>query len=224
MPIDNQKRYIHLKSTGTMDFLTNPDRFLERQKEKGIITPVITVLVAAILSSLTVYITAPAILESLKMKILELDTTITESQLEVMLKMIYYSMIVTPFIATFVIWIVLTLVLFLISGIFSGSGKFSTLAKLVAYSYIPAILLSPASAYIAYESTKYMLYGVKSYLIPSLTLQIAIVAWQALYWAYAVKNARNLNLRNSAITALIVLIAYLFLTVFFLIPSPSEIL
>lgn len=195
-----------------MDFLTNPDRFLEGQKEKGMIVPVIIVLVAAFLSSLTVYITAPAILESIRMKVLESGATISESQLEVMLKMFYYSMIATPFIATFVIWIVLALILYLISGLFGGRGNFSTLAKLVAYSYIPVILLSPASIYVAYESTKYMLHGIKSYMIPSLTLQIAIAAWQTLYWTYAVKNARNLNLRNSAITALIVFIAYLLLT------------
>ncbi|WP_290595616.1 MULTISPECIES: Yip1 family protein [unclassified Archaeoglobus] len=195
-----------------MDFLTNPDRFLLSQRDRSFLIPIVLVTVAALLSSIAAYVVAPSTLEFVKRQILESGAPIEESQLDIILQVTFYSMVITPFIATFVIWLIISLILYAISGIFGGSGKFSTLAKLVAYSHIPPIILSPISIYLAYESTKYVLYGMKSYLIPSTTIQIAIVAWQAVYWTYAVKNARNLELRKSAITALVVFIAYLLLT------------
>ncbi|WP_456468904.1 YIP1 family protein [Archaeoglobus sp.] len=195
-----------------MDFLTNPDKFMERQKDKGFLLPIILVAVAATISSLTAYVATPYTLEFIKQQVMSSGAAITESQMEAMLRMVFYSMVITPFIATFIIWLIASLILHVISGIFGGSGNFSTLAKLVAYSHIPPIILSPVTVYLAYESSKYIIYGMKSYLVPSTTLQIAIVAWQTVYWTYAVKNARNLDLRKSAITALIVFIAYLLLT------------
>jgi len=195
-----------------MDFLTNPDKFMERQKDESFLLPIILVAVAATISSLTAYVAAPHTLEFIKQQVMSSGAAITESQMEAMLRMVFYSMVITPFIATFIIWLIASLILHVISGIFGGSGNFSTLAKLVAYSHIPPIILSPVTVYLAYESSKYIIYGMKSYLVPSTTLQIAIVAWQTVYWTYAVKNARNLDLRKSAITALIVFIAYLLLT------------
>lgn len=195
-----------------MDFLTNPDRFLLSQKERGFLIPIALVIAAALLSSITAYVVAPSTLELIKQRVLESGASVEESQLDIILQMTFYSMVITPFIATFVIWLIISLILYIISGVFGGSGEFSTLAKLVAYSHIPPIILSPVSMYLAYESTKYVLYGMKSYMIPPTIIQIAIVAWQAVYWTYAVKNARNLELKKSAITALVVFIAYMLLT------------
>ncbi len=195
-----------------MDFLTNPDRFLLSQKDRSFLIPVTLVIAAALLSSITAYVVAPSTLEFIKQQVLESGASVEESQLDIILQMTFYSMVITPFIATFVIWLIISLILYIISGVFGGSGEFSTLAKLVAYSHIPSIILSPVSMYLAYESTKYVLYGMKSYMIPPTIIQIAIVAWQAVYWTYAVKNARNLELKKSAITALVVFIAYMLLT------------
>ncbi len=195
-----------------MDFLTNPDRFLERQKDKGLLAPLAVVTVAAAVSSMSAYLTLPYLIQFIKSQLTE-NVAISQQQLDVILSMTYYGTIVSPFIATFVWWLILSLILYVISGILGGSGSFSTLAKLVSFSYIPPILLSPVTTYLAVESSKHLLYGAtKAYIIPSTTVQIAIAAWQAVYWTFAVKNARNLELRKSAITAGIVFVGYAVLT------------
>lgn len=206
-----------------MDVFVNPDRFMERQKNVGTLFPVLIITVAAMLASFTAYITAPFMIESIKRQLLASKSGVTQEQMEVILSFTYYSMTVTPFIMTFVVWLIISLVLYFISNFFGGKGSFSTLAKLVAFSYIPVIILSPVTVYLAYESSKYLIYGTShGYILPSTTIQVAILAWQSIYWTFAVKNARNLNLKSSAITALTVFVAYLIPTVFFLFSSLSR--
>ncbi len=202
-----------------MDFLTNPDRFLERQKDRGLLVPLAVITVAAVISSLSAYMTLPYLTQFIKSQLSE-NVAISQQQLDVILSMTYYGTIISPFIATFVGWLILSLILYVVSSILGGSGNFSTLAKLVSFSYIPPILLSPVTTYLAVESSKQLLYGIpKAYVIPSTTVQIAIAAWQAIYWAFAIKNSRNLELRKSAISAGIVFIGYVVLTLVSLIFS-----
>lgn len=187
-----------------MEVITNPDGFMEKNRDIGFAIPLVVVSIAAVLGSITGYITAPAAIEAAR----KAFTGMTEEQIELVLRMIYFSAIFSPFIATFGMWLLMTLVLYAISGLFGGSGSFSTLAKLVAFSYIPTILLSPVTIYMAYDSAKY---GMQNY-GASAVLGIAITIWQYLYWTYAVKNARNLPLKKSAIAAAIPLIVILALT------------
>ncbi len=190
-----------------MEVITNPDGFMERNKDIGFAIPLAIVSVAAILGSITGYITAPAAIEAARKAFV--GTGMTKEQMELVLRMIYYSAILSPLIATFGMWLLMVLVLYAISGLFGGSGSFSTLAKLVAFSYIPTILLSPVTIYMAYDAAKY---GMQSYGAASTVLGIAITIWQYLYWTYAVKNARNLPLKKSAIVAAIPLIVILAFT------------
>lgn len=194
-----------------MEVITNPDSFLKKRLEKGIGEALAVVVAAALISSLASYIVAPMMLESVRERISEVGS-LTEEQIEATLQMTYYMMLISPFIATLVIWLVISVVLHILSALFGGEGNFGNLAKLVAYSHIPVIILSPISIYLSYETTQQVLYGIKSSLLPNAILGVATTLWQAVYWTFAVKNARNLSLKNAAIVAGIVFIGYFLLT------------
>ncbi|WP_202318934.1 Yip1 family protein [Archaeoglobus neptunius] len=193
-----------------MDFLTNPDRFMERQKSGRFLLPVSIVAISAVISSATSYVLIPTVVEVLKKQLQ--GAGITGQQLEAAIQITQISMIISPFIVTFIGWLVISAILYVISGILGGNGSFSDLTKLVAFSYIPAIILSPVTSYLAVEQTKYALAGIKAYAIPTAILTISVAAWQAVYWAFAVKHARDLELRKSAMASSIVFIGYLLLT------------
>lgn len=197
-----------------MEFISNPDSFLRKRLEEGFAIPILLVLVAGIISSLTVYIAAPGILELTRQQITGIG--LTEEQVEAILQMTYYGMLISPFVATFVVWIAISAILYVLSALFGGEGSFSSLTKLVAYSHIPVIILSPVSIYISYENVPYIAAGMKGHLLSSLVLNVSVFAWQAIYWIFALKNARNLSLKNSAIAVAIavaiVFIAYLLLS------------
>ncbi len=201
-----------------MDFLINPDKFLERQRDGGLLIPLAVVALAAILSSISAYLTLPYLLQFIKSQLAH--SGLSKQQLDVILNMTYYGTVISPFIVTFVGWLFISLILYAISSLLGGQGNFSTLAKLVSFSYIPPIALSPVTMYLSVESSKHLLYGIsKAYMLPSVTVQFAIAAWQAIYWTFAVKNARNLELKKSALTAGLVLIGYAALTLTSLIFS-----
>ena len=194
-----------------MEVITNPDSFLRKRLEKRFWEAFTVVIVAAVISSLASYVVAPIILENMRERISEVGG-LTEEQIEAMLNMTYFGMLLSPFIATLVFWLIISAILYVLSALFGGEGSFGNLTKLVAYSYIPVIILSPISIYLSYETAQQIFYGLKSSLLPNAILRIATTLWQAVYWTFAVKNARNLDLRNSAIVAGIVFIAYILLT------------
>lgn len=202
-----------------MDFITNPDGFLGRKVNASFKLPLLIVLLAAAISSLSAYLLAPAIVENLREKLSEFPA-LTKKEVEAIVTFTYYSTIIAPIISTFVSWFVLSAILYVISAVFGGKGRFSDLAKLVAYSYIPVIILSPVSLYISIESLPHILHGSKSY--SNAIFGVAVTAWQSVYWTFAVKNARGLDLKKSAASAAIVFILSLLLTSLSLIfSSPS---
>lgn len=205
-----------------MELITNPDSFLRKRLEKRFGEALAILIVAATISSVASYMIAPTVLENLRKQFLAMG--LSGDQIELILSMTYYGMLISPFIATIVSWLIISAVLYLLSALFGGKGSLRNLAKLVAYSYIPVIILSPVSIYLSYETAQQLLYGFKSSLIPNTILAITTALWQSVYWVFAVKNARNLELRKSAIVAGVVFIAYLLLTTYSLILSfPSGI-
>jgi len=205
-----------------MELITNPDSFLRKRLEKRFGEALAIPIVAATISSVASYMIAPTVLENLRKQFLAMG--LSGDQIELILSMTYYGMLISPFIATIVSWLIISAVLYLLSALFGGKGSLRNLAKLVAYSYIPVIILSPVSIYLSYETAQQLLYGFKSSLIPNTILGITTALWQSVYWVFAVKNARNLELRKSAIVAGVVFIAYLLLTTYSLILSfPSGI-
>ncbi len=195
---------------GYLNIILDPDSFLAEWKNKSFLVPFAIVFVVALLASFTAYITAPAHSEMLKKTLVE--NGLSQDQAEAIAEMNFYSTVVMAAVMTFIVWLVLTAILYGISALFDGKGNFKTLLKLTAFSYIPSIIVFPVNAYIAREeATKMMIYGLKwmatlnSTVVASVTLSIVVTIWQAVYWTFAVKNARELELKKAAITSGILL-------------------
>ncbi len=184
-----------------MEIITNPERFIERHKDVGFAIPLLIILATATLSSVSGYISAPEIVEVARKTMYEAG--MSEEQIESLVTVVYYSTIATPFIMTFITWLILTLIVYIISSLLGGSGEFSKLLKLMAFGYIPEIILSPASIYLSYESSRYLLYGlrVSSVTLAQSLLNTTTMLWSMIYWMYAVKYARELPLKRSFISA-----------------------
>ncbi len=203
-----------------MDWLLNPDKFFSERKNIGFKLPVLIVLVSAIIATLTAHLSSDTVTE-LAVKAMK-EQGLSQSQIEMIKPIIYASTVGGAFVAVFVGWVVITLLIYLLSFIFKGKGKFTTLMKFVAFSYIPAILASPITLYLSYES-----FVMRNAEAPTASVLFGMVLyiWQAVYWTFAVKNARELSLRNSAIISAIVLILFLSSSVYTLLqPSVLEML
>lgn len=198
-----------------MELITNPDAFLERQKDIKFAIPLAVVLVAAILSAITAYFSSAAMSEA--MKDLLLQQGFSEEESKTLAQVTLYVGIISAFVMTFVVWAVVSLMLHGISGLFGGVGSFKTLLKLVAFSYIPSIILSPVNMYFSYEFgqiiEKYgVLEGIKAgETVAASTglIGVAVLLWQYVYWTFAVKNAEDLPLKKAAICAAIPLVVML---------------
>jgi len=187
-----------------MEVLLNPDKFFSERKNIGFKFPVLIVAISAIIAAFSAHLSTETVIEMASKALREQG--LSQSQIEIFKSFVYASMVVGAFIAVFIGWVVLTALLYLFSMIFRSRGKFTTLMKFVAFSYIPAILVCPITLYLSYES--FVMRNVSA--LPASTLfGIVISLWQAVYWTFAVKNARELSLRNSAITSAIVLALFI---------------
>jgi len=208
-----------------MEIITNPDTFMWRNRNVGFALPIAVVLTAAALGSVSGYLVAPAAVEMARNSLDELG--LSGEQIEGVLQFVYYSVIFSPFITTFAMWLIVSAVIYAISAIFGGRGSFGDLLKLMSFSFVPTILLSPVTIYLSYESSKYLAYGLEVYMqnyVAQALLNIALLIWQYLYWVYAVKNARGLSLGKSAIAAAIPMVAILVMALISLSSQLSAIL
>ncbi len=189
-----------------MELFTDPDTFLS--KHRTFKESIVIVLIAGVILSTISYTTADAYIKVIK------DVLVTRglaaNQVEVITSLMYYTTIITPIPVTFISWFVIAGLLYLVSIPFGGKGEFKELLKLTAFSFTPTIILSPINFYIASEISKgVLIYGFEflktwnEVRIASIILNIAITIWQYIYWTFAVKNARSLSLRSSAIVSLI---------------------
>ncbi len=202
-----------------MDVITNIDEFMKRQKDAGFGKPLVVIIITAILAAISGYISAPANVELQRYMLSKLGVPSTFMQSIVSLT--YVSSIVGPIIGVFVIWIVFAVVLYLISMIFGGEGDFKTLLKLLAYSFIPSIIVSPVHIYMSYYLSKafergvyYGLSALKSIKTAGIVIGLAVLLWQYIYWVYALKNGRNLAQKDAAITAAVLFAAFVILQIY----------
>ncbi|MCS7144354.1 MAG: YIP1 family protein [Archaeoglobaceae archaeon] len=203
-----------------MDILVNPDKFFSERKTIGFKLPFVLVLVSAIIATFTAHLSSDTVLEIASKEMRKQG--LSESEIEMFKSMIYASTVVAAFVVVFVGWVVITLVLYGLSAIFKGKGSFGTLMKFVAFSYIPVIILSPITIYLGYES--FVMRNPEALTI-SVFFGMVLYVWQSVYWVFALKNARELSMKHSAIASAIVLILFLSASIYTLLqPSLLEML
>lgn len=198
-----------------MDILVNPDRFFSERKTIGFKLPLIIVLISAIIATITAYFSLETVLEVAVKEMRKQG--LSGSQIEMFKPLVMVSTIGGAFVSVFIGWVVVTALLYVFSAIFKGKGSFATLMKFVAFSYVPAIILCPITIYLGYES---FVMRNSDALTASIFFGMVLYIWQSVYWVFAVKNARELSLKQSAIVSGIVLLIFLSASVYTLL-QPS---
>jgi len=135
-----------------------------------------------------------------------------------------YIGIIGSFIGMFAVWLILA-VMHGLSAFFGGTGSFRRTFEFVGYGFLPSLIGSaitiPMSAYYisnieipkislnTLQRNPDVMKAIMLSLIPkdlvysNLIINLAITAWSLTIWTFAVKNAREIELRKAFICALI---------------------
>ncbi|MPM32130.1 hypothetical protein SDC9_78689 [bioreactor metagenome] len=117
---------------------------------------------------------------------------------------------------TFFYWLILTLIFYSISYVFESRGYFKRTLEFVGYGFVPQILSSLIGVFVTYklmasvdfsqqnpqlisESMTQMLSNNPLY-YASQTIGILCLLLSAYIWVFALLHARNLSMKNAAIT------------------------
>lgn len=173
-----------------MDVLLNPDKFFTEHREMSFRVPIAIVTVLAVISAILAYSVVQIVLEKVPP---------TQEALNAVLFLSVFTGI-SAFVGVFLSWIISTAILYILSAIFRGKGKFTSLMKFSAFGFIPAIILSPINFYISAELFRS---PTVENLYAAVVLSGIAFAWQFVYLVFAVKNARELSVKKSAIVCAI---------------------
>lgn len=194
--------------------LTRPAAFFEAEAEDpGLLQPAIVVGVVAIFGAIASFPTLQT----------TLGTVPEGAQVFVLVALVFGLLIglVTPY----VIWLVYALLFYGISALFDGEGEFRDLFAMTGWGFAPRIIASLASA-----AATFILLPSGGFQSPEAAAQFAqelatspigiasevvgllMTLWAAWVWTYAVAEARNLSVRDAAITVGIVVAAAVILS------------
>jgi len=133
--------------------------------------------------------------------------------------------IIGSFIGIFAVWLILAAIMHGISAFFNGKGSFRRTFEFTGYGFLPSLIGSaitvPMSLYYisraeipkisltALQQNPDVIKAVMISLLPrdliysNLIINFAVTVWSLAIWTFAVKNAREIELRKAFITALI---------------------
>ncbi|RUM33667.1 MAG: hypothetical protein DSY33_03915 [Archaeoglobus sp.] len=201
---------------GVFDLLFNPDNFLrdEVKQNRAIWRGLTVVIVASILTAVNAYITSKPLSRAVYITLMKKNLEVARAASQ----LVRLSIVFAP-LSVIISWIVDSAILFALSSIFGGKGKFRDTVKVVAYSFIPSIVVFPFKCYIAINEAKLVeLIGISAlqnsvFYTANSILSLAVLAWQFLFWKYGIKNARNLNDKHATIVSAIFTVALLILAI-----------
>jgi hypothetical protein len=183
-----------------MDFLTDPDGFFaEQADDPDWVLPALIVLSGGIFGAAGSYFLFSFAAAGIEGTAMTVSIAIGVG---------------TALVIPFVLWLVYALVFYGISAVFDGEGSFGETVILTGWGYAPAVIGSFASMlafYYAAQSvppaTTFQEFAqiqgqIQSHQFLRWTnaLGLVLTLWQGVLWAYAMKHARNLSLRDAALT------------------------
>jgi len=199
-----------------MKLITNPDEFFEelKHREVRIKIPLLTIIIPlAVLLSIYQYILA-----------IKLSQAFPPELTRFFLIGAYIG-IAGSFIGVFAVWLILAVIMHGISSFFEGKGSFRRTFEFVGYGFLPSLIGSaitvpmslnyvmnvevPKITIAQLQQNPNVVKTVMLSLIPksliysNLIINIAITIWSLTIWTFAVKHAREIELRKAFITALI---------------------
>ncbi|WP_456374636.1 YIP1 family protein [Methanocaldococcus sp.] len=196
------------------ELILNPNNFFKNlvNREISLKEPFIIVLIFSILLSIYSYYTS-----SVMFKIFPPD-------MQSMLSFMTIISAISAFIGGFVAWLLIAIVMHIISMAFGGKGSFKRTFEFTGYGFLPNLIALCITIPIGY-------YFLSNVHIPALSMEqlknpiivkmvmkqifpktliytntligFAVTIWNLYIWTYAIKYARNLELKKAFITALI---------------------
>lgn len=204
----------------TLSLLTDPDGFFERRTPnpslKGPILVVAAIAAVDALASVLQFRFLSQIFEG---------AGVTGGLATALQAFTFAFVLVGPF----AIWLLYAGVFHGISLVFDGEGEFSTTLAFVGWGLLPSVLGSIAGAAINFYRFNVREYEVPAEMTPQATgefmqslqtgplvaltaaLGIVFTLWSAFLWTFGLKHARNLSLKQAALTVAVpVLLSLLF--------------
>lgn len=185
-----------------LSVLTNPDGFYKnRVDDPSLLQALGVITVVAAISAISSYFTLNKMFAGMP------DDTAAFGTIAVVFA------VVGGIVGPFIIWGIYSVVFYVISLAFDPEGSFRTLATFTAYGYVPYILnaiIGVGLTYLLFQSIQAPTTAqaaaqfqtqLQSQPLFQLSILIGIVfsLWRAFIWAFAVKHARNLTLKQSGI-------------------------
>lgn len=198
------------------DVIIHPDRFFaERSEEPLLLAPFIVVFVAAVTTVAGTIIVFTEI------------TSAMPSEVQAFSTVILTFGALGSFLGTFLMWFLMAGAFHSISIIFDGEGDFRTVISLTGWGFVPAIVAGLISTFVAmfvYQSVIFpqdpqklqlfveQLKG-RPELVTANVLRIVFYVWQGFVWVFAIRHARDLDLRDAAVTVFVPVLAVVVWTV-----------
>ncbi len=196
------------------ELILNPNNFFKNlsNKEISLKEPFIIVLVFSILIAISTYISTSILYK------------IFPPQYQQIMAFTKIIGLVSTFIGGFIAWLIISGIMHLISIAFKGEGSFKKTLSFVGYGFIPNIIGVLITIPIAYYYlsqihiqpltitqlqnpiiVKMVMKQIfpKTLIYTNALIGFAVTIWNLYIWTYAIKYARNLELKKAFITALI---------------------
>jgi len=199
-----------------MKLITDPNGFFEglKQKEVRIRKPLLTiVLPLAILLSIYQYFLMNKLSQAFPAEITQFFLVGA------------YIGIIGSFVGIFAVWLILAVIMHGISSFFGGKGSFRRTFEFTGYGFLPSLVGSaitvplslnyilnakiPKISITQLQQNPNVIKTVMLSLIPkdlvysNLIINLAITAWSLTIWTFAVKHARDIELKKAFVSALI---------------------
>jgi len=198
-----------------MKLITNPNAFFEelKQKKVRIRKLMVVVLALAILISVYQYILISKLSQAFPAEIAQFFLVGA------------YIGIIGSFIGMFAVWLILAVIMHGISAFFDGKGSFRRTFEFVGYGFLPSLVGSAVTVPLSLnyilnaEIPKFSLAQLqqnpkivktimlsqlpKSLLYSNIIINLAVTAWSLTIWTFAVKHARDIELKKAFVSALI---------------------
>ncbi len=191
------------------DLLIVPDRFFrEKEGSSGLRVPVLIIGIVGVLSAIGAYFVTQVTIQAL------LPALPSGAQQYMALAVVFA--VVGGILGAYFLWLVATVVFFAISAALGGKGSLRTSLENVGYGFLPQVFGGLINLYLFYQfaatvkipritdptlinqvSQSFM---TNQYFELATLVGVIFLLWSANIWIFGLKYARNLKIRNAAIS------------------------